>query len=159
MKRNVWKSLMALILCLCLSTMTAAAAEGNPADEPETGTPIETVTDSTAQNNLLRANQLCNGTVQLSHHGNGLLYISGTTNCYRTCPSVKLGIFLERKVDGVWRTVDKWYYEDTNTYRSNHGFYYTVKKGYYYRLKGAHSAAYNGNTESANTCTSGIYVN
>ena len=45
-----------------------------------------------------------------------------------------------------------------NTYVVYAGVSFSVPKGYYYRVKGAHYAKKGGVTESTTTCSSGIYI-
>lgn len=101
---------------------------------------------------------LSSGSVLISDEGNGVVYISGTTNCYTTCKKVSVSVYLERLVNGSWQTVSSRSHTSTNTYFTSYGISLAVKKGYYYRVVGSHSVTHNGITEANTTATNAIYI-
>ena len=101
---------------------------------------------------------LSNGVPSITDRGNGVVYISGQTNCYRTSDKVQIYLYLERLTGNGWNTIKTHYASDYNTYKVNTGMSFSVSKGYYYRVKGTHIAKKGSTTESCTTCTSAIYI-
>ena len=60
--------------------------------------------------------------------------------------------------NGGWSTIKMHSNTAYNTYVVYAGVSFSVPKGYYYRVKGAHYAKKGGVTESTTTCSSGIYI-
>ena len=103
-------------------------------------------------------NYLSNGVVYLSDEGSGTIYMSGETYCYETSDVVKVSLYLDKLVNGTWTTVKTSNYSEYNAYYAHRGFYLAVAKGYYYRLRGVHSATKGSTVESTSTCTKSIYI-
>ena len=106
----------------------------------------------------LYGDYLARGSVRIVDEGNGVVYISGETNCLSTCNSVSINIYLERLVNGSWQTVSSRSHTAKNTYFTSYGISLAVRKGYYYRVTGSHSVTHNGVTESTTTATDAIYI-
>ena len=103
-------------------------------------------------------NYLSNGVVYLSDQGSGTIYMSGETYCYETSDSVKVSLYLDKLVNGSWSTIKIVHHTEYDTYYAHKGFYLAVGKGYYYRLRGVHSATKASTTESTSTGTRSIYI-
>ena len=101
---------------------------------------------------------LSNGTAALVNKGGGTVYIAGETYCYRVSDVVKVNLYLEQLSNGSWHTVQSRPYTAYNTYVASSGIYFAVSKGYYYRVRGYHSAQKGSTYESTSTCTNGIYI-
>ncbi len=101
---------------------------------------------------------LSNGTAGITDHGNGVIYVSGETSCYRTCDSVQVNLYLERLSNGSWYTVTSQPHTAYNTYFASNGLYLAVAKGYYYRVRGGHVATKGITTETVTTCSNGIFI-
>lgn len=102
---------------------------------------------------------LSNGAASITDKGNGVVYISGETSCYRYSDEVYVEIFLEKLSNGSWSTLKTQSGIAYNTYFVSTTVSFTVSKGYYYRVKGIHYAKKGSKMESVTTCTNGIYVN
>ena len=103
-------------------------------------------------------NYLSSGTVSIANEGGGTVYISGQTCCYKTCDNVKVCLYLQKLSNGSWHTIQSQPYTTYNTYFAQNGIYFAVQKGYYYRVRGGHSATKGSSTESTTTCSNGIYI-
>lgn len=84
--------------------------------------------------------------------------IQGTTMAHRTCDELYLYLYLERKVNGSYGTYKYWRYTDTNLYELSKSLSVIVPKGYYYRIRGYHSAVYGDTKETRTMLTDGIYI-
>lgn len=101
---------------------------------------------------------LSNGISGITDQGGGVVYVSGHTNCYRTSDKVQVYLYLEKLSNGGWSTIRTHSNTATNTYQVSAGISYSVQKGHYYRVKGAHMAKKGSTIESCTTCTSAIYI-
>lgn len=107
----------------------------------------------------LRNSYLMQGFIKITNNGNGIVGIGGTTDCYVTCDTVKLNLYLERsKGDTGFSSYKSFEYTTYNTNLFGKSFNYVVEKGYYYRLRGYHYASKNGVGESLISRTDGIYI-
>ena len=105
-----------------------------------------------------RGTYLGSGSSHITDCGNGLVYVSGTTDCNRKSSSVSVTVQLERLENGSWHYVTDRSFSDSNTTSVSGSFYISVKKGYYYRVCGQHTASANGVTESTTSQTDGIWI-
>lgn len=101
---------------------------------------------------------LSNGTAGITNKGNGVVDISGETYCYRVSDEVYVELYLQKLSNGGWSTIKMHSNTAYNTYVVYAGVSFSVPKGYYYRVKGAHYAKKGGVTESTTTCSSGVYI-
>ena len=86
-------------------------------------------------------------------------YLSnGQTNCYRTSDKVQVHLYLEKLTNSGWATVQTHSNVAYNTYKVDAGISYSVSRGYYYRVRGSHTAKKGMVIESCTTCTSAIYI-
>lgn len=102
---------------------------------------------------------LSSGAVDIVNRGNGVVYVSGDTYCYRVSDTVQVTLYLERLTNGGWSTYKTHTKTVYNAYVASTGLSFSVPKGYYYRVKGAHVAKKGSAIESCVTCTSGLYIN
>lgn len=107
----------------------------------------------------LRNSYLAQGIVKITNNGNGVVGIGGVTQCFVTCDTVKLNLYLERtKGDTGFSSYKSFTYVDYNTNSLGHDLSYAVPKGYYYRLRGYHYASKGGQAENFVSMTDGIYI-
>ena len=107
---------------------------------------------------LLRGNHLNYGRATITKRASNEVGLSGTTMAHHDCDKLYLYLYLERKVNGTYSTYKYWTTTDTNVYELDRSISILVPSGYYYRLRGYHSAVDNGMRESKTTLTNGIYI-
>lgn len=164
---KIFSMLICFVMCINLfSIVTFAASDGDVIDgsvltHESSAQDTKTLVPENSNDNpgiSLYGKYLSRGSVLISDEGNGVVYISGTTNCYTTCDKVSVSIYLERLVNGSWQTVTSRSHTSTNTYFTSYGISLAVKKGYYYRVVGSHSVTHNGITEANTTASNAIYI-
>ncbi len=107
----------------------------------------------------LRNSYLAHGFIKITNNGNGIVGIGGSTDCFVTCDTIKLNLYLERsKGDTGFYSYKSFEYTAYNTNILTKGLNYVVEKGYYYRLRGYHYASKNGVGENLISVTDGIYI-
>lgn len=106
-----------------------------------------------------RGTYYADGISGITDYGNGLIYVNGTTNCNRTCSQIGLTLFVERLVNNNWICISQRSFSNTNHYYASGSYDLVVAKGYFYRVRGYHTASSNGVTESGWSQTSGILIN
>lgn len=97
---------------------------------------------------------LQSGSSSIGQIGSGKIKVSGTTIAQKVVSKIKVSVMVERKVKGDWVSYTSWNASDTNSYFLTTSKTLTVPKGYYYRVRSAHSA----NTDSGHSNTNAIYV-
>jgi len=166
--RRGWIILLSIITILVVGSLTAGAAgpmDGQIVD----GTLLTSISEVSDERELVPGgiiedgitpygDYLSRGIVYLGDEGSGLVWMSGETICYETSEVVRVNLYLDRLVNGSWSTYKTHYSTQENTYYANVGLYMAVPKGYYYRLRGYHSAWKNGVLENITTGTSGMYI-
>lgn len=159
------KKFLAIILSLItiLSFGATASAEENWKDLLGTVVDGSVLTDADkstgyAREEAARGYYLADGTSYIEDKGNGLIYISGSTSCYRTAEEVRTDVYLQKLVNGTWVTVTYQYDSEYNTYYGHNGFYITVTPGYYYRTMTNHIAIKGDAFESMTSRTDGLYI-
>lgn len=99
------------------------------------------------------------GSARLTDQGNHTVNVWGSTTCYKTSDQVKVTLYLQRLVGGNWSTVTtlstKIAYNDYYVSNSRN---VTVTGGYYYRIKGTHTAIKGSTTETTTSVTDGMWV-
>ncbi|MDY3920285.1 MAG: DUF6147 family protein [Candidatus Limivivens sp.] len=98
------------------------------------------------------------GTAGISNVGGGQVNFYGDTVCFRTSDVVKVNLHLQQLKNGVWSDYTTRYCTKYNTCSASAGYYATVPTGYYYRVKGTHSATKGSTVESTTTYTNAIYI-
>lgn len=166
-KKKIVSMVICCIMCISMFSMVAFAEEAgdiidgsiltheSSAQDTKLLLPEDSLNDTGIS---LYGDYLARGSVRIVDEGNGVVYISGETNCLSTCNSVSITIYLERLVNGSWQTVSSRSHTSTNTYFTSYGISLAVKKGYYYRVVGSHSVTHNGITEANTTATNAIYI-
>lgn len=159
------KKFLAVILSLIsiLSFSISASAEENWQDLLGTvvdGSVLTDVKDSTgyAREQMTRGYYLSDGSSYIEDKGDRLIYIAGSTSCYRTSDEVEANVYLQRLVNGNWTTVTYQKHCEYNTYYAHNGFYITVKPGYFYRTLTFHSATKGDTVENLTSITDGLYI-
>ena len=87
-----------------------------------------------------------------------MILMKKQTNCYRTSDKVQVHLYLEKLTNSGWTTVQTHSNVAYNTYKVDAGISYSVSRGYYYRVRGSHTAKKGMIIESCTTCTSAIYI-
>lgn len=156
---------ISLVMCLLLAVsfvkVDALAADrewhlGDIIDDSQLTDDVESIG---VYQNLARGSYLSNGSCQIKNNGDGTVYISGQTYCYRTADTVSVTVYVQRLVGNDWYTVSQRTYTDDNAYSVVGEYNVAVSRGYYYRVVGYHSATKGGVVETENSQTSGILVN
>lgn len=99
------------------------------------------------------------GTSALKNLGAGQVNFYGDTVCYRESDVVVVALTLQRLVSGYWRSYSTITGTAYNTFATSTGTTITVPKGYYYRVKGVHTAQKGSTVDSTTTYTDGVYIN
>ena len=108
---------------------------------------------------LERGTYLSNGNGRLSNKGNHIVNVYGSTSCKKTCDQVKVTLHLQRLVGNSWVTIYTLGPKvATNTYFVSNSKNYTITGGYYYRIKGSHTAIKGSTTESTASYTDGLWI-
>ena len=159
------KKFLAIILSLItiLSFGVTASAEENWKDLLGTVVDGSVLTDADkstgyAKEEVERGYYLSDGSSYIEDKGNGLIYISGSTTCYRTAEEVAANVYLQRLVNGTWVTVTYQHHSEYDTYYAHNGFYITVKPGYYYRTLTGHIVSKGDTIETLVSKTDGLYI-
>ena len=154
--RKLWKAGM---LTMALAVASVSTYPVYASSEIEERTDEETDEDSAedTEYSKLRGVNLNYGNVKIVKLSSNEVALSGLTQCHRTCSTVYLSMYLERKVNGVYSTYKLWDYTKSNATYLGKSMDVRVPSGYYYRLRGYH-AAKNGSKESVTTLTQGFLV-
>lgn len=159
------KKFLAIILSLItmLSFGVTASAEENWKDLLGTVVDGSVLTDADkstgyTREEVTRGYYLADGSSYIEDVGNGLVYISGSTSCYRTAEEVEANVYLQKLVNGNWTTVTYQKHCEYNTYYAHNGFYIKVTPGYFYRTLTVHSATTGDTVESLTSITDGLYI-
>lgn len=111
-----------------------------------------------AREEITKGYYLSDGSSYILDKGNNVVYISGSTNCYRTAEELRADVFLQRLVNGNWETVAYQHHSEYNTNYTHIGFYILVTPGYFYRTVTNHVAIAGDTVESLTTRTDGLYI-
>lgn len=159
MKRKCLGYLVAVLFCCLFAMMTVNAADerlGTVVDGSllTEGTEVEGFTERIA-----RGTYLSYGIGRLSNNGNHNVNVSGNTSCNRTSDVVKVTLHLQRLVGNTWTTVYTLGPKTaTNAVYVSNSKNYTITGGYYYRVKGSHSAKKGSTTEVTASYTDGLWI-
>ena len=106
-----------------------------------------------------RGTYLSNGNGRLSNNGNRSVNVYVSTSGNRTCDQIKVTLYLQRLVGNSWVTdYTLGPKTATNSYFVSNSKNYTVTGGYYYRVKGSHTAIKGTTTESTSSYTDGLWI-
>lgn len=90
---------------------------------------------------------------------NSSLSISSKTYANENCDNLKLSIYVQKKVNNSWTTLDTYTYTEYNTSSISKSFtYYNVSSGSTYRTKAYHYSTVNGSTTTEINYSSEITV-
>lgn len=116
------------------------------------------VTGST-ENSLARGKYLVCGDGKLALKGTRYVCMSGSTTCNQTCNEVKVTLHLQRLVGNTWTTVYTLGPKiATNAAYVSNSKNYTITGGYYYRVRGSHTAKKGKTTETTASYTNGLWI-
>lgn len=163
MRKKSLAVVLSLMCCLCLAGTKSEAAElktQGPMDGIMVdGSMLTSELESEGLwNKLSRGAYLASGASQIVNKGNNTIYMSGTTNCHKTVDRVKAIIYLQRLQNGSWVSVASEVYTAEDAYTISGGATAWVAGGYYYRVRGVHTAAKGEVLESGNSQTDGLYI-
>lgn len=106
-----------------------------------------------------RGTYLSNGNGRLTNNGNRSVNVYGSTSGKRTCDQIKVTLYLQRLVGNSWVPVYTLGPKvATNSYFVSNSKNYTVTGGYYYRVKGSHTATKGSTTETTASYTDGLWI-
>ena len=158
------KKLQKIILLLVVFLLCGLSSVAKGADE-QLGLVVDgsLLTDrqevSTDTRSNARGTYLSYGSATLSNLGNHVVNMWGSTTCYKTSDQVKVTLSLQRLVNGSWTTI-----KTLNTkiaYNTNYvskSQDVTVTGGYYYRIKGTHTAVKGKTVETTSSSTDGLWI-
>ena len=117
-----------------------------------------TESTGTAREEITRGYYLSNGSSYISDQDNNIVYVSGSTTCYRTADELRVDVYLQKLVNGTWVTESYQYHSEYNTYYAHNGFYVLVEPGYFYRTVTSHVAIKGDTVENLTSRTDGLYI-
>lgn len=170
MKNKKWGFLLSLICMVCMAMLAVTVNAAGPLDGQMVDGSLltsETYAEDTRELTLEQTAEdevssygtyLAYGTAAISNLGGGQVNFFGDTVCNRTSDIVKVNLHLQRLVNGSWQDYTTRYCTEYNTCSASNGAYATVPTGYYYRVKGIHSATKGSTVESTTTYTNGVYI-
>lgn len=154
--------IVCFILCFTMVSYISEAADSTfHVGDVIDGTILTNETESTGtMQHTARGTYFSDGISGIANCGNGLIHVSGTTNCNRVSSSLGLTLYVDRLEDnGEWTCISQRSFSTNNRYYLDGSYDLTVAKGYYYRVRGYHSASANGVYESGNSQTKAILIN
>lgn len=121
-------------------------------------TDLKEVEDTTYS--LTRGNILNKGTAKCVNAGDGKVTAAGVVVAHQICDELYLTLSLDKYDETTkdWYTYKTWEVSETNASMLLKSFDIEVDKGYYYRVRGVHSAEKGEIYESVDTCTDGILI-
>lgn len=147
-------AVICVMLCLCFGN--SALAVCIPFDVHTTLEPIQVM--SADDGIQPYGTYIATGYCEIQNLGSGMVRVTASTSCYRTCDSVIANVFLESKEGGSWWTVTYKEGSGSNTnYVSTHKDV-AVTRGQYYRASGSHIAQKGGTTETSSTVSGSMYI-
>ena len=159
MKRISVKCLLVLFFCFILGTITVNAADERLGTVVDGSLLIEGDETEGFTERFARGTYLSSGNGQLTNNGNHNVNVFGSTTCNRTSDVVKVTLYLQRLVGNTWTTVYTLGPKTaTNAVYVSNSKNYTITGGYYYRVKGSHSAKKGSTTESTASYTDGLLI-
>ena len=170
MKKNKIRGILLFVfLIICAGIGTTANAESiinqdgieNSVYVDENGSVAVAELKLMSQNEdgiSLYGQYLSYGTAAIKNLGGGQVNFNGDTVCYRESDVVVVSLTLQRLVGGNWRSYATITDTRYNARNAAVGTTVAVTKGYYYRVKGVHTAQKGSIVDSTTTYTEGIYV-
>lgn len=161
MKKRYAKLLVTIFMMLCLSFSSISAfAADERVNEVVDGSILTDDTEAEyVEYSKAKGTYLASGSGAISNLGGRQVYISGRTNCYRTSDKVRVTLTLQRLEGGSWVYVNSiGPVSAYNTYKVSTSGTFSVSGGYYYRVRGSHTAINDGSAESCTSYSNGIWV-
>ena len=145
------------LICLFVNTLKLQAAEIGDIVDGSILTDLSEVEGETQHKE--RGTYLAYGSAKLTNQGNHVLYVWGSTTCYQTSNQVKVTLYLQKLVNGTWSNVTTLSTKTAyNTNYVSNSKSVSVTGGYYYRIKGTHTAIKGKTTETTRSSTDGMWV-
>lgn len=170
MKNKKWGILLAVFSVVCMLAMSLTGFASGPLDGQKVeGSLLTSNVYAEDTRELVPENgesdgistygtYLSYGTASIKNLGGGQVQFYGDTVCVRQSDVVKANCHLQQLVNGVWSDYTIRYCTEYNTSYASAVHYATVPTGYYYRVKGTHSATKGTVVESVTTYTDGVYI-
>ena len=108
--------------------------------------------------NRTRGNILNRGVARITNNGNGSVNVYGAVLLAVKCDTLRLEMTLQRYEGGGWENIKSYSNISSNASLLSKSYNYSVKRGYYYRVKAACIATKNGTSESQMPITNGIWI-
>lgn len=148
-----------LLLCLVLGSITVNAADGRLGTIVDGSLLTEEGEVEGFTETFARGTYLASGNGRLTNKGNHVVNVFGSTSCNRTSNEVKVTLHLQRLTGNTWTNVYTLGPKTaTNTVYVSNSNNYTITGGYYYRVKGSHSAKKGSTTEVTASYTDGLWI-
>lgn len=149
-----------IVSCIFLNSISAMAAD------ERLGTVVDgsLLTDGSEAEGIVqpiaRGAYLGSGNGRLSINSGRNVNVFGSTSCVRTSDQVRVTLHLQRLSGNTWVTVQTLGPKSAyNTYYVSNSGNYSVAGGYYYRVKGSHTAIKGETTETTVSYTDGLWIN
>lgn len=162
MKKNIKRVVgLVLVFCMIMGTYMTTYASEIP---PDLGKEVDgsLLTDENFSENILynraRGNILNSGAARISDNGNGSVNAYGAVLPAVKCDKLRLEMTIQRLVGGSWANVKTYSDVAYNASLLSKSYNYSVKGGYYYRVKAACIATKGGTTETQMPVTNGIWI-
>lgn len=152
---------LGLAICLIMGIQITAHASEYP---PDLGSTVDgsVLTDKDFSERILynpmRGNILNRGVAQIADNGHGSVNAYGAVLPAVKCDKLRLEMTIQRLEGGSWTNVKSYSDIAYNSSLLSKSYNYTVKKGYYYRVKAACIATKGGTTETQMPITDGIWI-
>lgn len=108
---------------------------------------------------IARGTYLRDGTSGIKDAGSGRVSVSGTTTAHKICDTIRASVYLDESSDGgkTFGQIGSYYFSEQNT-SSCHGSKanISVTTGWYYMVRGGHSATKGSTTEMITTRTGAL---
>lgn len=157
-KRCAW---IFMFICLALGGLTTRAADNRIGTVVDGSLLVQgkNSVESVPAFSVGRGTYLSSGSGKLTIKGTHYVNVFGSTDCNRTCDEVKVTLHLQRLTGNTWTTV---YTLPTKTAKNasyvSNSQNYTITGGYYYRVKGSHTAKKGTTTETTASYTDGLWI-
>lgn len=160
MKKRMLRAAVAALMVLCVGVVGLQVQAAGPRDgETVDGSLLTSGMEvSDSFENVQRTGLVSMGVSRLAKENKGLIFLSGSTTCFRTCDSVKVYFYLEQLVGDTWKPVIIKRKTAANAFFVDNGIDLVVDSGYYYRIRGSHLAILGSESDAGYTVTNGLYI-
>lgn len=157
--KRVFGTILSLCVIIGMGTTTYASEYPSNLGEVVDGSLL---TDESFSENIkynpVRGNILNRGIAKITNNGNGSVNAYGAVLPAVTCDTLRLEMTIQRLEGGSWANVKSYSDKVYNSSLLSKSYNYSVKGGYYYRLKAACIATKGGTTETQMPVTNGIWI-